>query len=69
MSTLIENLAPAVPLYSVENLPESDGKPMAETPKHVMLIVEALNALQEFFLFDPFGEYLQPRFQGFRDSV
>ena len=49
MATAAKNLEPAAALYGVDHLPESDGKPMGETSKHVMLIVEALNALQEHF--------------------
>ena len=49
MATAVKNLEPSAALYSVDHLPESDGKPMGETSKHVMLIVEALNALQEHF--------------------
>jgi Uma2 family endonuclease len=53
MATAVKNLEPSAALYSVDHLPESDGKPMGETSKHVMLIVEALNALQGHFRDDP----------------
>jgi len=49
MSIAIKNLDSNTRLYSVANLPESDGKPMAESPKHVQEIKEALNVLQEYF--------------------
>lgn len=52
-ATAVKNLEPSAALYSVDHLPESDGKPMGETSKHVMLIVEALNALQEYFRDEP----------------
>lgn len=53
MSTAIKPSRRVSGLYSVENLPESDGKPMGETPKHVMLIIDTLNALQNRFRDDP----------------
>jgi Uma2 family endonuclease len=53
MSTVIKTTKRAARLYSLDHLPESDGRPMAETPKHVMLIVDALNALQHHFRSDP----------------
>ena len=45
----------AVPeaMYSVDDLPESDGKPMGETSRHVLLIVETLDALRAHFRHDP----------------
>jgi Uma2 family endonuclease len=53
MSTAMPVHERAAGLYTVDNLPESDGKPMGETPKHVMLIVDALNALQHYFRDNP----------------
>jgi len=53
MSTAIKPSRRVSGLYSVDHLPESDGKPMGETPKHVMLIIDALNALQNHFRGDP----------------
>jgi Uma2 family endonuclease len=49
MSTVAKSLEQEPRLYSVANLPESDGKPMAESPKHVQEITNALDALQEYF--------------------
>jgi len=48
MSTVVKNLAPDVRLYSVANLPESDGKLMAESPKHLQEITNTLDVLQEY---------------------
>jgi len=49
MSTVIEKIKHEPRLYSVDNLPERDGKPMAETPKHVQQIVDTLATLQEYY--------------------
>ena len=40
-------------LYTEERLPESDGKPMAETDAHRDQMVDLLNALKEYFRDDP----------------
>ena len=53
MSNVIKSAKKPVGLYTVDNLPESDGKPMGETHKHVMLILDTLNALQNHFRNDP----------------
>jgi Uma2 family endonuclease len=45
MSTAIQTLERDVELYTMDDLPESDGKPMAETPEHTLQIVAAFNAL------------------------
>ncbi len=37
-----------------EHLPESDGKPMAETDRHRKQLIELLNSLEDFFRDDPF---------------
>jgi Uma2 family endonuclease len=49
MSITIENFEHDAALYTVDDLPESDGKPMAETHKHVLQMVAALNALRWHF--------------------
>jgi Uma2 family endonuclease len=49
MSTVVKNLERDARLYGVANLPESDGKPMAETPKHLQEMKESLNVLEEYF--------------------
>jgi len=53
MSTAVKTEPRAAYIYSVDNLPESDGKPMAETPRHVLLIVESLEQLRQHFKYDP----------------
>ncbi len=53
MSTAIYNLDRDAALYTIDDLPESDGKPMAETHKHVLQMVAALNALRWHFRDDP----------------
>jgi Uma2 family endonuclease len=49
MSQVVKSLEPEARLYSVANLPESDGKPLAETPKHLEEITNTLDVLQEYF--------------------
>lgn len=53
MSSTIYNLERDAALYTIDDLPESDGKPMAETHKHVLQMVAALNALRWHFRDDP----------------
>jgi Uma2 family endonuclease len=53
MPSRIAALAASEAIYSVDNLPESDGKPMGETTRHVLLIVETLDALRAHFRDDP----------------
>ena len=56
MSTALYNLERDANLYTIDDLPKSDGKPMAETHKHVLQIVAALNALRWHFRDDPLTE-------------
>jgi Uma2 family endonuclease len=49
MSTVVKNLEQETRIYGVANLPESDGKPMAESPKHLQEITNTLDVLQEHF--------------------
>ena len=49
MPSKIADRAASEAMYSVDNLPESDGKPMGETTRHVLLIVETLDALRAHF--------------------
>jgi len=49
MSSTIYALERDANLYTIADLPESDGKPMAETHKHVLQMVAALNALRWHF--------------------
>jgi Uma2 family endonuclease len=53
MSEILKPIRKSKALYTADNLPESDGKPMGETHKHVMLILDTLNALQNHFRDDP----------------
>lgn len=69
-----------VPLEEEVIYPESDGEPMAETDAHrkkMTAIIEMLDdhfrdvsdvylGVQEYFLCDPLGEYLDPPLQGYR---
>jgi len=49
MSSTIYALEREADFYTIDDLPESDGKPMAETHKHVLQMVAALNALRWHF--------------------
>jgi Uma2 family endonuclease len=53
MPSKIADRAAFEEMYSVDDLPESDGKPMGETSRHVLLIVETLDALRAYFRSDP----------------
>src|SRR2546426_1008876 len=56
--------------------PESDGKPMAETPLHMLVMWNTIQTLidwyaddlkvPEYFLFDPKGEWIKTKLRGFR---
>ena len=45
--------SPTSPLPETEYLPESDGKPMAETDVHRSQMIELLNCLEEYYRTDP----------------
>ena len=51
MSTLLAPpiKPPRLPYYSEDYLPESDGRPMAETDRHRDLMLDLLHALKERF--------------------
>ena len=52
-----------------KNLPESDGKPMAETDKHRQQMIDLLDALKEYFRPEP-GVYVTGNiFMHFRDEA
>ncbi|MGH7492500.1 MAG: Uma2 family endonuclease [bacterium] len=53
MRSRIADRDTAAAFYSVDHLPDSDGKPMGETSRHVLLIVETLDALRAYFRDDP----------------
>lgn len=53
MSIALPTLERERDFYALADLPESDGKPMAETQKHVRQIINALDALTWRFHDDP----------------
>jgi len=53
MSTAIAPSYYSRPAFAKEYLPESDGKPMAETDKHRAQMIALLNALEEYYRPDP----------------
>jgi Uma2 family endonuclease len=69
MSIAIESFAYDAALYTVDDLPESDGKPMAETHKHVLQMVAALNALRWYFRDDPQMYLIGNMFVYFLDNL
>jgi len=69
MSTAFDNLERDADLYTIDDLPESDGKPMAETHKHVLQMVAALNALRWHFRDDPQLYLIGNMFVYFLDSL
>jgi Uma2 family endonuclease len=53
MSTAISPAFYSRRSYTKEHLPESDGKPMAETDKHRKQMIALLDALEEYYRPDP----------------
>ena len=53
MATLTSNKISPRNAYQEEYLPESDGKPMAETDRHRAQMMASLHALEEYFRLDP----------------
>ncbi len=53
MATTIAPVFQTRQSYSEERLPESDGKPMAETDKHRKQMIALLDALEEYFRPNP----------------
>jgi len=53
MVTLQESVIQPLPPHTAEHLPESDGKPMAETDVHRNQMIDLLDCLKEYFRSDP----------------
>src|SRR5438046_2147723 len=46
--------------------PESDGKPMAETPLHMPVMWNTIQTLIDWYADDPKGEWIKTKLRGFR---
>jgi Uma2 family endonuclease len=69
MSIALPTLERRRGLYALEDLPESDGKPMAETQKHIRQMVNALTALTWHFRNDPDMYVMGNMFVYFLDAL